>query len=297
MSLDLTVLLQLTAGGVCLAGVFALLGLSWAVIFNTTRVFHVAHGVTLAVGGYIAVQLASDAGVPWPLAVVAATIGGALLGVIFQELLYEPLRRRGVDKMVTFVGSLGAMLACLAAMLAIYGANPRILSGPLDPVLEIGSVRLTLAQVVSGAIGGVVVIAFVVLWRTTWFGRALRAVISNPDMAATVGIKVRRQHLIAMTVGSALGGLAGALLALSQGASQDTALNGVLLAAIAVLVGGIGSVPGAALGGVLLALAMNIGIWPISSKWQYTVAFGVLMLVLLFRPRGLFGERLAQADL
>jgi branched-chain amino acid transport system permease protein len=297
MSLDLTVLLQLTAGGVCLAGVFALLGLSWAVIFNTTRVFHVAHGVTLAVGGYIAVQLANDAGVPWPVAVAAATVGGALLGVVFQELLYEPLRRRGVDKMVTFVGSLGAMLACLAVLLAIYGANPRILSGPLDAVLKSGSVRLTLAQVVSGAIGGATVIAFVVLWRTTWFGRALRAVISNPDMATAVGIKVRRQHLIAMTVGSALGGLAGALLALSQGASQDTALNGVLLAAIAVLVGGIGSVPGAAIGGVLLALAMNIGIWPISSKWQYTVAFGVLMLVLLFRPRGLFGERLAQADL
>jgi branched-chain amino acid transport system permease protein len=296
MSLDLTVLLQLTAGGICLAGMYALLGLSWAVIFNTTRVFHVAHGVTLAVGGYVAVQLANEAGVPWPIAVVAALVGGAVLGVLFQELLYEPLRRRGVGGMVTFVGSLGAMLACTAGLLALYGPEPRILSG-LDGVWRIGSVRLTHAQVVSGALGAAAVIAFVVVWRLTWFGRALRAVISNPEMAGAVGIKVRGQHLIAMAVGSGLGGLAGALLALSQGASQDMALNGVLLAAIAVLVGGIGSVPGAAIGGVLLALAMNIGIWPISSKWQYTVAFGVLMLVLLFRPRGLFGERLAQADL
>jgi branched-chain amino acid transport system permease protein len=296
MSLDLTVLLQLTAGGICLAGMYALLGLSWALIFNTTRVFHVAHGVTLAVGGYLAVQLANEAGVPWPIAVVAALVGGAVLGVVFQELLYEPLRRRGVGGMVTFVGSLGAMLACTAGLLALYGPEPRILSG-LDGVWRIGSVRLTHAQVVSGALGAAAVVAFVAVWRLTWFGRALRAVISNPEMAGAVGIKLRWQHLIAMAVGSGLGGLAGALLALSQGASQDMALNGVLLAAIAVLVGGIGSVPGAAIGGVLLALAMNIGIWPISSKWQYTVAFGVLMLVLLFRPRGLFGERLAQADL
>lgn len=297
MSLDPTVLLQLIAGGICLAGVYALLGLSWAVIFNTTRVFHVAHGVTLAVGGYATVQLANEAGIPWPGAVAASVIVGAVLGILFQALLYEPLRRRGVGTMVTFVGSLGAMLACTSGLLALYGPNPRILSGSLDAVWKIGSVRLTLAQVVSGALGAIVVIGFVVVWRRTWFGRGLRAVISNPDMATTVGIRVPRQHLIAMVVGSGLGGLAGALLAMSQGASQDTALNGVLLAAIAVLVGGIGSVPGAAIGGILLALAMNIAIWPISSKWQYTVAFGVLMLMLLFRPRGLFGERLAQADL
>lgn len=297
MTSSLHILLQLTANGLCLAGMYALLGVSWAVIFNTTRVFHVAHGVTIAVGGYVTVLLATSYRIPLPAAVLAAPIVGGILGILFQVLLYEPLQRRSAATMVSFVGSLGAMGACSAVLLAVYGPNPLILSGPLDAVYEIGSLRLTLAQLVGCGLGALVTAALLLFWRLTWAGRALRSVVSNPEMAAAVGIRVRRQHLIAMVLGSAAAALAGALLAFSQGASLDSAWNGVLVAAIAVLLGGIGSVPGAAVGGLLLALAMNIGIWPISSRWQYVIAFGVLMLVMVIRPRGLFGERLAQADL
>lgn len=298
MSFDPIVLLQLTASGICLAGVYALLGVSWAVVFNTTRVFHVAHGVTLAVGGYLTVQIANDAGLSPLISLLASAAAGAAFGILIQLLVYEPLQRRGISGMGTFVASLGVLLACSAGLSAYYGANPWILSGlSMYGAHDIGPVRLLDGQIVGGAVGAAVVVVFLLLWRLTWFGRTLRAVVSSPQTAAAVGISIRQQHLIAMAVGGALGGLSGGLLSLTQGASVNSALTGILLAAIALLVGGIGSVPGAAVGGVLLALAMNIGIWPVSSKWQYTIAFGVLMVFLLVRPRGLFGERLAQADL
>jgi branched-chain amino acid transport system permease protein len=296
MPLSSQVLLQLTADGVCLSGVYALLAVSWALIFNTTRVFHVAHGVTLALGGYLTVQLSNQHGLPPVVSILVASIVCGVLGLVMQVLLYSPLRRRQITGMATFVASLGAMLLGIALIILKYGPNPLILT-QLGGVYSIGSLRLTSAQVLAGGLGAVLTITFLIAWQTTWFGRVLRAVISNPDAAQRVGINVRRQYLIAMGVGSVLGGLAGGLLSLSQGASSDFALNGILLAAIALLVGGIGSVPGAALGGVLLALVMDVGIWPLSSQWQYSIAFGLLMVVLLVRPRGLFGERLAQADL
>jgi branched-chain amino acid transport system permease protein len=296
MSLSSQVLLQLTADGICLSGVYALLAVSWALIFNTTRVFHVAHGVTLALGGYLTVQLSNGHGLPPVASILVASIACGVLGLLMQVLLYSPLRRRRITAMANFVASLGAMLLGLALIILMYGPDPLILK-QLGGVYSVGSMRLTSAQVLAGALGAALTGTFLIGWKTTWFGRVFRAVISNPDAAQRVGINVDRQYLIAMGVGSMLAGLAGGLLSLSHGASSDNALNGILLAAIALLVGGVGSVPGAALGGAALALVMDIGIWPLSSQWQYSIAFGLLMVVLLVRPRGLFGERLAQADL
>jgi len=294
---SLSVLLQLALDGVCLAGIYALLGSSWAIVFNTTRVFHIAHGVTFAAGGYTVLLVLSRSHLPLALALLVALAVGAILGLVFHLLLYEPLRRRGSEGMITFVASLGAMGLCSALLLALFGANPVIPSIGLDSVINLGPGRLTEAQLLSGVVAAVVTVALLVSWRLTWPGRAFRAVTSNPEAAAAVGIKVARYRLFAMALGGALAGTAGGLASLFQGASLDMVLNGVLVAATAVLVGGIGSLPGAAVGGVLVALAMNLGIWRVSSRWQYSIVFGLLLIFMLIRPRGLLGERLAQAEL
>lgn len=297
MSGSFSVLLQLALDGVCLAGIYALLGSSWAVVFNTTRVFHVAHGVTFAVGAYTVLLVVARARLPLPVALLLALVVGALLGLAFHLLLYEQLRRRGSEGMVTFVASLGAMGLCSALLLALFGANPLIPSIGFDSVIKIGPGRLSAAQLLSGAVGAGLTLVLLGCWRLTWPGRAFRAVTSNSEAAAAVGIKVGRYRLFAMALGGALAGVAGGLASLIQGASLDMVLNGVLVAATAVLVGGIGSLPGAAVGGVLVALAMNLGIWRVSSRWQYSIVFGLLLVFMLIRPRGLLGERLAQAEL
>jgi branched-chain amino acid transport system permease protein len=263
--MDLNTLAQLAANGIWIGGIYSLLGVSWAVVFNTTRTFHIAHGVAYALGGYVTCLLVARTGVPVELAVPASFVAGCLLGVAFELLLYRPLRARGSTPMVTFVASLGMLTTGMAVIVAVLSYA--------------------------------VVAATVVAWRTGWFGRAMRATTTNSELAGLVGVRVSRAYFTAMVLGSGLGAVAGAMAGLTQSASPEMGFNGALIAAVAVLIGGIGSLVGAAIGGAVLALAMNVGIWQLSSEWQLSIAFGVLMIFMVVRPRGILGERLAKAEL
>jgi branched-chain amino acid transport system permease protein len=294
---DLDTLAQLVANGVWIGGAYALLGVSWAVVFNTTRTFHIAHGVSYALGGYVTCLLASRAGVPVLLALPASMLAGAALGAVFEFALYRPLRARAATPMVTFVASLGALTTGIALIVALVGSNPVIATSSFESVVRLGPVRLTVLEIGVATLSYACVAATLVAWRTGWFGRAMRATTTNSEMAGLVGIPVTRVYVVAMLLGNGLGALAGALAALTQGAGPDMGFNGALIAAVAVLIGGIGSLVGAAIGGALLALAMNVGIWQLSSEWQLSIAFAVLMVFMVVRPRGLLGERLARAEL
>jgi branched-chain amino acid transport system permease protein len=293
----LDTLAQLVVNGVWTGGVYALLGVSWAVVFNTTRTFHIAHGVAYALGGYVTCLLASRAGVPVLLTLPVSLLAGSALGALFEFALYRPLRARGSTPMVTFVASLGALTTGIAVIVAFVGSNPVIATSPFESVVKVGPVRLTVLEIGVAVLSYAGVAATLVAWRSGWFGRALRATTTNSEMAGLVGVPVTRVYVVAMLVGNGLGAVAGALAALTQGAGPDMGFNGALIAAMAVLIGGIGSLAGAALGGALLALAMNVGIWQVSSQWQLSIAFAVLMVFMVVRPRGLRGERLASAEL
>ncbi|WCB91497.1 High-affinity branched-chain amino acid transport system permease protein LivH [Baekduia alba] len=294
---DLNTLAQLVAIGVWTGGVYALLGVSWAVVFNTTRTFHIAHGVAYAVGGYVTCLLTSRTGVPLLLALPASMLAGSALGAVFEFGLYRPLRARGSTPMVTFVASLGALTTGTAVILACVGSDPVVATTSFESVVKVGPVRVTVLEIGIAVLSYACVAATLVAWRRGWFGRAMRATTTNSEMADLVGIPVTRIYVVAMVLGNGLGALAGALAGLTQGANADMAFNGALLAAVAVLIGGIGSLVGAAIGGALLALIMNVGIWQVSSEWQLSIAFGVLMVFMVARPRGLLGERLASAEL
>jgi branched-chain amino acid transport system permease protein len=295
--MDLNTLAQLAANGIWIGGIYSLLGVSWAVVFNTTRTFHIAHGVAYALGGYVTCLLVARSGVPVELALPASFLAGCLIGVGFEFLLYRPLRARGSTPMVTFVASLGMLTTGMAVIVAFVGPNSVIATTPFESVVVLGPIRLTVLELGVAVLSYACVAATVVAWRSGWFGRAMRATTTNSEMAGLVGIRVTRAYFMAMVLGSGLGALAGALAGLTQAASPEMGFNGALIAAVAVLIGGIGSLVGAAIGGVVLALAMNVGIWQLSSEWQLSIAFGVLMIFMVARPRGILGERLAKAEL
>ena len=134
------------------------------------------------------------------------------------------------------------------------------------------------------------------LKRSRW-GQAIRAVSSSPEMARTVGIDLKRVHLLTYAIGSALAAPAGILVAMDVGAEPFRGTRFVLLASVAVIMGGIGSIPGAMLGGLFLGLLENVGIWKLPSEWQSAISFGVFLLFIVLRPRGFFGRSVQSAEL
>jgi branched-chain amino acid transport system permease protein len=282
---------QLAANGLISGSLYGLLGVSWGLIFGTTRIFHFAHALTLTVAVYGAVIAVDRLGTGLPIGFVVAAAIGCVFGVATERFIYEPLRRVNATQLNIFLASLGFLIVGESALLIGFGPEARELAGFPVSGIALGPVNFTTIEglwlVGSWAL---LLPLLAALWWTR-HGRAIRAVASNRELAQCMGIDPERIHVLVFAIGSALVGLAGTLLALRDTASPTMGVPPVLAAFIAVFLGGIGSILGAVLGGLVLGLAENMGGLFLPGHWQGVISFVVLFLVLVFRPSGLLGVR------
>jgi branched-chain amino acid transport system permease protein len=282
---------QLATNGLISGSLYALLGVSWGLIFATTRIFHFAHALTLTVAVYAAVLTMSRWGLGLPTGFVVAAAVGCLFGVATEWAMYRPLRRVNATQLNIFLASLGLLTAGESAILVAFGPEAREVAGfPISGIV-LGPVAFTTVEGLWLVASWTLLLLLIGgLWWTR-YGRAIRAVASNPELAQCVGIDPERISLLVFAIGSALVGLGGTLLALRDTASPTMGVPPILAAFIAVFLGGIGSVLGAVLGGLVLGFAENMGGLVLPGHWQGVIAFVVLFLVLVLRPSGLLGVR------
>jgi len=291
-------LLQLLATGLVVGSLYALCALGWGLIYGTTLHFHVAHGAVFSLAAYFAYVGQKLLHLPLAVAVVGAILAAAAAGLLIDLLLYQQLERRGALRTSLFIASLGLLILIENVLAIVFTPDPmRLDIGVLDTSLVIGPVFLTYLHVLTVALAVVGYLALMLFLRRSRWGQAIRAVSSSPEMARTVGIDLKRVHLLTYAVGSALAAPAGILVAMDVGAEPFRGTRFVLLASVAVIMGGIGSIPGAMLGGLFLGLLENVGIWQLPSEWQSAISFGVLLLFIVLRPRGFFGRRVQSAEL
>lgn len=282
---------QLATNGLISGSLYALLGVSWGLIFATTKVFHFAHALTLTVAVYAAVLAVGQWGWGLPAGFLLAAVVGCLFGVATERVVYRPLRRVNATSLNIFLASLGLLIAGESAVLIVFGPQARDLPGFPISGIALGPVAFTTVEGLWLA-GSWALLLLVIAWLWwTRYGRAIRAVASNRELAQCVGIDPEHVSLLVFGIGSALVGLGGMLLALRDTVSPTIGVQPVLTAFIAVFLGGIGSIPGAVLGGLVLGLAENMGGLLLPGHWQGVIAFVVLFSVLVFRPTGLLGVR------
>ena len=291
-------LLQLLATGLVVGSLYALCALGWGLIYGTTLHFHVAHGAVFSLAAYFAYVGQKLLHLPLGVAVVAAILSAAAVGLLIDLLLYQQLERRGALRTSLFIASLGLLILIENLLAIVFTPDPmRMDIGALDTSLVIGPVFLTYLHVLTVVLAVAGYLALMLFLKRSRWGHAIRAVSSSPEMARTVGIDLKRVHLLTYAIGSALAAPAGILVAMDVGAEPFRGTRFVLLASVAVIMGGIGSIPGAMLGGLFLGLLENVGIWQLPSEWQLAISFGVFLLFILLRPRGFFGRRVHSAEL
>jgi branched-chain amino acid transport system permease protein len=284
--------LQLVAQGFATGALYAILGLSFGLIFNTTGVFHFAHGAVFTIGAYAIYLLVSKLGVPFVLAMLLAAALCACCGMACELFLYRPLRRRGAPPLLMFLASFALLIVLQNALLIAFGGVSVSLASGATGMLTTSSLRLsTIMAWKMGAGLAVAVIVFLLLQRTS-LGKQLRAIVSHREMARVAGIDLGRSYLYAYALGSALTVPASAIALYDQGVTPDLGEAPLLIATVAVFAGGIGAFMGGALGGLALGLLASLSVFWFSASFQLTVALTGMTLFLLWRPAGLLGLKL-----
>lgn len=288
--------LQLVVNGIVAGSMYALLAVSFGLIFGTTRTFHFAHGVVYTAAAYATYFFADSLGLPLIVSAVLAVAVAALLGVAIEVVVYQPLRELYATPLVILISSLGVLITIENVIAIAFSTDAKTLSGFPNSTIIVGGVAVTTLRLSIVGISAALFLLVMLFMYFTRHGKAMRAVANSPDLALVVGISSRRIYMLAFALGSAVVSPAAILYTLDKGATPDIGMTAVLIASICVIVGGLGSLPGAALGGLIIGFAQSLGVWKIPSEWQTTIAFGILLLVIIFKPNGLLGQKLRKAE-
>lgn len=284
-------LLQAGIDGLLLGGLYALLAAGLAMIFGVMKIINFAQGAFLMLGMYLTYLAWSGIGLdPFLLAIPVGVIL-FLFGAGVSVTLLERLPRGNQDAQLLLTLGLSIVLENLVLMR--YGAQPQtIRTGYSTQFLSIAGDILVPKARLFAAIGSAVVMGGLWLFlNRTWLGRALRATSDDPSAASGVGIRVRRLDAIAFGIGTALAGIAGALLLTYQATSPGIGNTYVIIMFVAVVLGGLGSIGGAVVGAIVIGLIQALAALWLPLQLQSSVVFGVFLLVLLVRPQGFFGVR------
>ncbi|HEY4518536.1 MAG TPA: branched-chain amino acid ABC transporter permease [Candidatus Paceibacterota bacterium] len=278
---------QLIANSLIAAGLYAMLAIGFNLIYSTTKFFDLGYGVMTAVGGYGAYFSLKTLDLPWPIAAIIGTLLAGLVGYVVYRVVYAPLRARQATNMALMVAALG-VLTMLQAFISILFSNQfQPLGAPVGGVLNIWGAAISHTQIWILAASSFVMFALSYVLSSTSFGKAVRAIGDNEEVSKIVGIHTKKIIGYVFFVGSAIGGLAGILYGLDTGIEPTMGLALLLKGVVASIIGGIGNVYAGVLGAVVLGFAENFGIWKISGEWKDAIAFGLLILFLIFRPNGL----------
>lgn len=285
--------LQLLFTGIGIGAIYALVALGFVLIFRAANVVNFAQGEFSMVAAYLMVVFAVDLEWPYWLSFLVALAGMALLGLIFNFGVYYPLRHRSYLPVI--ISTIGASIFLANTTLALYGPQPQVLPGWFaTPGFQVGPVYLDSQYLLI--IGVTLLLVLLQYWffEHTLTGKKLQATSQDKEMAALLGIPVSRMIIFTFVYSAVLGGIAGILVAPILFVSIQMGATIALKAFAATIIGGFGDVAGAVLGGFALGVIETFGAAYVSVPYKDGFAFLVLVLFLIFRPQGLFGERVAE---
>lgn len=283
------VLVNQLINGLQIGSIYALVALGYSMVYGIVKLINFAHGDIIMVGAYCTWFLSARAGLPIWLCVVSSIVFCALFGLVIEKVAYKPLRKSPrISLLITAIG-ISLLLQNLSQL--IFTANPRMFSNFIVGSLWIGGREFSYATVATIVVSVILMIVLTLLVNKTKIGKAMRAVSEDNEAAQLMGINVNNTISFTFALGSALASVAAILYICSY--SELTPTMGSMLglkAFVAAVLGGIGSLPGAMVGGLCIGIAESLTKGYISSQLADAVVFGILIVVLIMKPTGLFGR-------
>ncbi len=296
------IFLQQLVNGLTVGSLYALVALGYTMVYGVMKLINFAHGDLVALSAFAGLTIYTQifgGGKTSILLVLSVFVITAILiavvGVLLERLAYRPLRK--APRLSAVVSALGASLVIENTIMLIWGPNMKIFPSNLFPstIWNFHGVVFTFTQVMIMGVSAFLMIALYFFINKTKMGTAIRASAIDQDAAKLMGINVNRVIMIIFIIGSALGAVAGLFIGINyRGITFDMGWMYGLNAFVAAIMGGIGNIPGAMLGGILLGLFNAMISGYISSAWAETFTFALLVVILIFRPTGILGETIAE---
>lgn len=277
--------IQQIFNGLVVGSIYTLIALGLTTIFGILGIAHFAHGSVAMFGGYLTFFLISALGIGLLPSFILAMAAGALLGIVLERVAYYPVRN--APPINSFIIALGLTLIIEKLNLLAFGIDQVIIPTPFVNVINIGGVTMPELRIYVLVIAAILVIGMTLLIQRTWIGMAVRAVAQNRAAAVLMGINVNSVSMFVFALSSALGVaagvLVGALFAVAPGVSSGLVIKGFAV----LILGGLGSIPGAIVGGMVLGVSEAFAAAFVSSAYKDVISFLLMILVLLVRPEGL----------
>ena len=290
--------LQLLINGIFSGSIYALLGLSFATIFATTKIWHFAHGAVYTLGAYAILAASLFGHLPFGIAALLGVVAAGVLGMASITWLYRPLQRRGASSLVMVMASLGVMVVADNLVVLGFGPTGYSIDVALPQSVSFGPLLLTGGQMVAPVVAVFLVLLYLAFLRRSVNGRRMRALIDNEELLLLNGVDTARLKLLAFAIGSALLPCAAALSIVSgSGISPYFGIQAVLTGAMAMFFGGVDSIEGAAVAGMALGVIESLAAYVLPTEWQTAVTYAAILIFLMVRPTGLFGRSLPQTSL
>ena len=277
--------------GVVNGCIYILLATGLNLIFGVMKLVNFAHGELLMVGAFVAYEATTIAGLNPYLSILVSMAAVALIGVVLEKFAFR--RVRGTEKLNEIFISLGLIYVFenLATLLWVENYSIQIPSPLVGLSVPLGDVQLSYDRILAIIIVIVILVGLVLLTKKTKIGLAMRATSQKSDAAMLMGININKVYTFTFAVGAALAGAAGALYGIILPFNPTIGALPTIKAFAIIILGGLGSIPGAVIGGLLYGIAENVTGYLSNGTWQNAVAFALLIVVLAIRPTGLFGEK------
>lgn len=286
--------LKQVINGVQVGSIYALVALGYTMVYGIVKLLNFAHGDFIMVGAYISLFAMTGAGMPIWLAAIIALAGCALLGVLTEKIAYKPLRNS--PKLSVLITAIAVSLLLENLFLLLFSSSPKPYPNAINfPSIDVGPIQVSGVTLMTILLSAVSMIALQLFVKKTRMGRAMRAVSEDAQAATLMGVSVNKTISLTFAIGSGLSAIA-AVMYCSAYPMVEPYMGSMLglKAFIAAVLGGIGIIPGAMLGGFVIGLIESLTKAYISSQLADAMVFGILIVVLLVKPAGIFGKNVGE---
>jgi len=288
--IDSTTLILTLIWGVAIGSIYVLLATGLNLIFGVMKLVNFAHGELLMVGAYVSFTVSTIMGLNPYLSLFVAMAVVALIGVAVERLAFR--RVLGGDKLNEIFVSLGLILIFDNFVVLVWGTKSKQITSPFEGMnLQLGDVAITYDRLIALVFVAVILVGLVFLIKKTKIGRAMRATSQKSQASMLMGINIEHIYIITFVLGAALAGAAGSLFGIINPFNPYIGALPTIKAFAIIILGGLGSIPGAIIGGLLYGIAEQSAVTLLGGTWRDAVAFSLLIIVLILKPKGLFGKK------